>query len=139
MPLYIYSSRIKLTWAFAELDRRKNTRLQDIELGKANVLTGLRYTLKGLHGPSIKYAVNWGNSHLEEAKAMGKAANTSPPYPRKPSNYVRNRWPVRPEPLHHGTMPPPYDPALLHALLSEKENSMKQVDEWEKKFNENQR
>lgn len=35
------------------------------------------------------------------------------------------------------TMPPPYDPASLSNLLSEQKNSVKQVDEWEKKFWEN--
>ncbi|XP_007038692.2 PREDICTED: O-glucosyltransferase rumi homolog [Theobroma cacao] len=37
------------------------------------------------------------------------------------------------------TMPPPYDPASLYALLSKKENSIKQVEEWEKKFWEMQK
>ena len=37
------------------------------------------------------------------------------------------------------TMPPPYDPASLYALLSKKENSIKQVEEWVKKFWEKQK
>ncbi|XWS50520.1 hypothetical protein CRYUN_Cryun12cG0093700 [Craigia yunnanensis] len=37
------------------------------------------------------------------------------------------------------TMPPPYDPASLYALLSKKENSLKQVEESEKFFWEKQK
>ncbi|XVE58539.1 hypothetical protein DITRI_Ditri04bG0177400 [Diplodiscus trichospermus] len=37
------------------------------------------------------------------------------------------------------TMPPPYDPASLYILLSKRENSIKQVEEWEKKFWEKQK
>ncbi|XVE64228.1 hypothetical protein DITRI_Ditri07aG0084300 [Diplodiscus trichospermus] len=37
------------------------------------------------------------------------------------------------------TMPPPYDPASFYALLSKKENSIKQVEEWEKKYWEKQK
>ncbi|XP_030934226.1 O-glucosyltransferase rumi homolog isoform X2 [Quercus lobata] len=36
------------------------------------------------------------------------------------------------------TMPQPYDPPSLHALLQRKENSIKQVELWEKNFWENQ-
>lgn len=32
------------------------------------------------------------------------------------------------------SMPPPYDPASLHAILSRKENSIKQVELWENKY-----
>ena len=36
------------------------------------------------------------------------------------------------------TMPHPYDPPSLHAFLQRKENSIKQVELWEKNFWENQ-
>jgi len=36
------------------------------------------------------------------------------------------------------TMPPPYDPPSLHTFLKTKENSIKQVELWEKMFWENQ-
>lgn len=32
------------------------------------------------------------------------------------------------------TMPPPYDPATLHSILDKKENSIKQVQVWEKLY-----
>ena len=36
------------------------------------------------------------------------------------------------------TMPNPYDPPSLHAILKRKENSIKQVELWEKNFWDNQ-
>ncbi|XP_039046526.1 O-glucosyltransferase rumi homolog isoform X2 [Hibiscus syriacus] len=124
---------------------------------------------------SIKFAVDWGNSHLEEAKAMGKAASEfikedlkvdnvydymfhllneygklmlyKPTVPEKavelcsesmacPANGAKKDFMMEslvkgPSVTSPCTMPSPYDPASLHAFLSEKENSMKRVDEWE--------
>lgn len=31
-------------------------------------------------------------------------------------------------------MPPPYDPATFNSIIERKENSIKQVDEWEKQY-----
>lgn len=36
------------------------------------------------------------------------------------------------------TMPPPYDPATLHSILEKKEDSIKQVEVWEKLYWDNQ-
>lgn len=36
------------------------------------------------------------------------------------------------------TMPPPYDPASLHSVLERRENSVKQVETWEKQYWETQ-
>ncbi|KAK8537138.1 hypothetical protein V6N13_042085 [Hibiscus sabdariffa] len=132
---------------------------------------------------SIKYAVDWGNTHQEEAKAMGKAASEfikqdlkidyvydymfhllneygklmryKPTVPKKavelcsesmacPANGIKKDYMMEsmvkgPSVTSPCTMPPPYDPASIHALLSEKENSIRQVDEWEKRFYGNQR
>ncbi|KAE8736434.1 heavy metal-associated isoprenylated plant protein 26-like [Hibiscus syriacus] len=132
---------------------------------------------------SIKYAVDWGNTHPEEAKAMGKAASEfikedlkidyvydymfhllneygklmryKPTVPVKavefcsesmacPANGRKKDYMIEsmvkgPSVTSPCTMPPPYDPASIHALLTEKEKSIKQVDEWEKKFYEHLR
>ncbi|KAB2001210.1 hypothetical protein ES319_D12G285000v1 [Gossypium barbadense] len=132
---------------------------------------------------SIKHAVDWGNTHQQEAKAMGKAASEfikedlkidyvydymfhllneygkllrykptvpenavelcseSMACPAKGLNkdYMMESLVKGPSVTSPCTMPPPYDPASLRNLLSEQENSIKQVDEWEKKFWENQK
>ncbi|XVF09873.1 hypothetical protein REPUB_Repub07fG0134500 [Reevesia pubescens] len=132
---------------------------------------------------SIKYAVDWGNGHQEEAKAMGKAASEfikeelkmdyvydymfhllneyakllrfKPTVPEKavefcsetmacPANGLNKEFMIEsmvkgPSVTSPCTMPPPFDPASLYALLSKKENSIKQVEEWEKKFWEKQK
>ncbi|XP_012440160.1 uncharacterized protein LOC105765541 [Gossypium raimondii] len=132
---------------------------------------------------SIKHAVDWGNTHQQEAKAMGKAASEfikedlkmdyvydymfhllneygkllryKPTVPKNAvelcsesmacpakgvnKDYMMESLVKGPSVTSPCTMPPPYDPASLRNLLSEQENSIKQVDEWEKKFWENQK
>ncbi|XVF12496.1 hypothetical protein REPUB_Repub08aG0123900 [Reevesia pubescens] len=132
---------------------------------------------------SIKYAVDWGNNHQDEAKAMGKAASEfikeelkidyvydymfhllneyakllrfKPTIPRKAvelcsetmacpadgrnKEYMIESMVKGPSVTSPCTMPPPYDPASLYALLSKKENTIKQVEEREKKFWEKQK
>ncbi|XP_065628503.1 uncharacterized protein LOC112001599 isoform X2 [Quercus suber] len=131
---------------------------------------------------SIKFAVDWGNSHKQKAQGMGKAASEfiqedlkmeyvydymfhllneyaklltfKPIRPRKavevcaetmacPAAGVQKKFFM--ESMENGptytspcTMPHPYDPPSLHAFLQRKENSIKQVELWEKNFWENQ-
>ncbi|XP_022734612.1 O-glucosyltransferase rumi homolog isoform X2 [Durio zibethinus] len=132
---------------------------------------------------SIKHAVDWGNSHQEEAQAIGKAASEfikeelkmdfvydymfhllneyakllrfKPTIPRKavelcsetmacPAEGLKKEFMMEsmvkgPSVTSPCTMPPPYDPPSLYALLSKKENSIKQVEELEKEFWEKQK
>ncbi|OMO95948.1 Lipopolysaccharide-modifying protein [Corchorus capsularis] len=127
---------------------------------------------------SIKHAVDWGNSHQQEAQAMGKAASDfireelkidfvydymfhllteyskllryKPTVPGKavelcsetmacPAQGLQKQFMMEsmvkgPSLTSPCTMPSPYDPASLYALISKKENSINQVDEMEKIF-----
>uniref|UniRef100_A0A2N9GTD5 Glycosyl transferase CAP10 domain-containing protein n=3 Tax=Fagus sylvatica TaxID=28930 RepID=A0A2N9GTD5_FAGSY len=131
---------------------------------------------------SIKFAVDWGNSHKQKAQGIGKAASDfiqeelKMEYVYDYMFHLLNEYaklltfkPIRPrkaielcaetmacqaeglqkkffmESLENGpsytspcTMPNPYDPPSLHAILKRKENSIKQVELWEKNFWDNQ-
>ncbi|CAI9092224.1 OLC1v1027413C2 [Oldenlandia corymbosa var. corymbosa] len=127
---------------------------------------------------SIKYAVDWGNSHPQEAQAIGKAAsdfiqeNLQMKYiydymfhlltsyakllrykPSIPPNavkicpeslacpademvrqYMKDSAVKSPSDVPPCTMPPPYDPPTLRSIMAKKENTLKQVEEWEKLY-----
>uniref|UniRef100_A0A5B7BGU6 Putative glycosyltransferase n=1 Tax=Davidia involucrata TaxID=16924 RepID=A0A5B7BGU6_DAVIN len=131
---------------------------------------------------SIKFAVDWGNSHKQKAQDIGKAASDfiqedmkmdnvydymfhllneyakllryKPTVPRKaiefcsetmacPARGLKKKFMMEsmvkgPTDSSPCTMPPPYDPLTLHAFIRRKENSIKQVEIWEKKYWENQ-
>ncbi|GMY07174.1 o-glucosyltransferase rumi like [Fagus crenata] len=131
---------------------------------------------------SIKFAVDWGNSHKQKAQGIGKAASDfiqeelKMEYVYDYMFHLLNEYaklltfkPIRPrkavelcaetmacqaeglqkkffmESMENGpsytsqcTMPNPYDPPSLHAILKRKENSIKQVELWEKNFWDNQ-
>lgn len=127
---------------------------------------------------SIKHAVEWGNTHMEEAQAIGRAASSfiqddlavnyvydymfhllsqysklleyKPTIPPKavelcselmacPAKGLEKKFMT--DSIARGpsiktpcTMPSPYDPATLHSILEKKENSIKQVEVWEKLY-----
>ncbi|XP_023552264.1 protein O-glucosyltransferase 1-like isoform X1 [Cucurbita pepo subsp. pepo] len=127
---------------------------------------------------SIKFAVDWGNSHKQKAKTIGKAASSfiqeelKMDYvydymfhllseysklltfkPTIPSNaielcseamacpaegltkkFMMESLVKSPADSKPCAMPPPYDPASLHLVLRRKEDSIKQVEEWENTF-----
>ncbi|KAJ7974193.1 O-glucosyltransferase rumi-like [Quillaja saponaria] len=131
---------------------------------------------------SIKFAVDWGNSHKRKAQDIGKAAsefiqedlkmdyvydymfhllNAYAKLLRfKPSisrdaielcgesmvceaeglakKFMMDSLVKGPASTNPCTMPPPYDPPSFHAALRRKENSIKQVESWEKNYWENQ-
>ncbi|KAJ9164175.1 hypothetical protein P3X46_023781 [Hevea brasiliensis] len=130
---------------------------------------------------SIKFAVEWGNSHKQKAQAIGKAASEfiqkelnmeyvydymfhllnqyanlltfKPVIPRKAIELCSESMACRlsglekeftmesmvksPAETSPCTMPPPYDPPSLHAIFRRKENTVKQVELWEKKYWDN--
>ncbi|KAK9291477.1 hypothetical protein L1049_019425 [Liquidambar formosana] len=127
---------------------------------------------------SIKFAVDWGNSHKQKAQVIGKAASDfiqedlkmdyvydymfhllneyakllrfKPRVPRKAIEICSEKMACTVEGLEKKfmmeslvkgptdtspcAMPPPYDPPALHAFRRRKENSIKQVEIWEKKY-----
>uniref|UniRef100_A0A2P2KD36 KDEL motif-containing protein 1 n=3 Tax=Rhizophora mucronata TaxID=61149 RepID=A0A2P2KD36_RHIMU len=127
---------------------------------------------------SIKFAVDWGNSHKEKAKNIGKAASqfiqqdlkmeyvydymfhllneyskllTFKPFiPRKavelcsetmacPAHGLEKKFMMEsmvkgPADSNPCTLSPPYDPASFNAIIRRKENSIKQVELWEKNY-----
>ncbi|KAA8539918.1 hypothetical protein F0562_026610 [Nyssa sinensis] len=131
---------------------------------------------------SIKFAVDWGNSHKQKAQAIGKAASDfiqedlkmdnvydymfhllneyakllryKPTVPRKaieicseimacPAKASEKKFMMEsmvkgPADASPCTMPPPYDPLTLHSIIRRRENSIKQVEIWEKQYWENQ-
>ncbi|VVA11104.1 PREDICTED: O-glucosyltransferase [Prunus dulcis] len=131
---------------------------------------------------SIKFAVDWGNSHKQKAQAIGKAASKliqeelkmdyvydymfhllneyakllqfKPTIPQKAielcseamacqaqgteKKFMMESMVKGPAVSNPCTMPPPYGPASLFAVLRRNANSIKQVETWEKKYWENQ-
>lgn len=131
---------------------------------------------------SIKFAVDWGNSHKKKAKAMGRAASKfiqdelkldyvydymyhllnqyskllryQPTVPPRAVEYCAERMactkegPARkfmeeslvqsPKETSPCTLPPPYDPSSLNDVLWKKENSILQVESWQRAYWENQ-
>ncbi|KAK1399534.1 O-glucosyltransferase rumi-like [Heracleum sosnowskyi] len=131
---------------------------------------------------SIKFAVDWGNSHKQEAHAMGKEASNfiqqdlkmdqvydymfhllsqyakllkyKPVVPRRavelcsetmacPTEGLTKKFML--ESLVKGpkdegpcVIQPPYDPATLQSVLQRKQNSIKEVEGWEKLYWDNQ-
>ncbi|KAL3524276.1 hypothetical protein ACH5RR_017110 [Cinchona calisaya] len=127
---------------------------------------------------SIKYGVEWGNSHQQKAQAIGKAGSRfiqeeltmkyvydymlhllteyaklltyKPSIPPKAvelcsetmacpaeglvKKYMMDSISTGPSDVPPCTMPPPYDPAALHSIVQRKEDSRKQVEEWEKHY-----
>ncbi|KDP22278.1 hypothetical protein JCGZ_26109 [Jatropha curcas] len=132
---------------------------------------------------SIKFAVDWGNSHKRKAQEIGKAASKfiqeelkmdyvydymfhllnqyaklltfKPVRPPKaielcsesmacPFNGVGKEFMIEslvksPEETSPCTILPPHDPASLSAIFRRKENSIKQVESWERKYWDNQK
>lgn len=131
---------------------------------------------------SIKFAVDWGNSHKKKAKAMGRAASKfiqdelkldyvydymfhllnqyskllryQPTVPPEAVEYCAERLacaeegPARkfmeeslvqsPKETSPCTLPPSYDPSSLNDVLQKKENSILQVESWQRAYWENQ-
>ncbi|KAL5744600.1 hypothetical protein ACOSQ2_027716 [Xanthoceras sorbifolium] len=131
---------------------------------------------------SIKFAVNWGNSHKKKAQSIGKAASEfvqeelkmdyvydymfhllnqyskllrfKPTIPRNAielcsetmacqaqglqKKFMMESLVTSPAEISPCTLPPPYDPPSLHAVLRTKENSMGKVELWEKNYWDNQ-
>ncbi|XP_050225872.2 uncharacterized protein LOC126675298 isoform X1 [Mercurialis annua] len=127
---------------------------------------------------SIKFAVDWGNSHKQKAQAIGKAASQfiqeelkmdyvydymfhllseyaklltfKPVIPRKAielcsesmackANGLEKEFMMQsmvkgPAETGPCTVLPPYNPSSLHSILRRNENSIKQVELWEKKY-----
>ncbi|XP_020204629.1 O-glucosyltransferase rumi homolog [Cajanus cajan] len=131
---------------------------------------------------SIKFAVDWGNNHKQEAQNIGKAASDfvqeelkmdyvydymfhllnsyAKLFKYKPSigvnatelcvesmvcgaegtvkKFMMESLVKGPSNTSPCTMPPPYDPPSLQAHLKRKEDSIQQVESWEKSYWEKQ-
>lgn len=131
---------------------------------------------------SIKFAVDWGNSHKKKAQEIGRAASSfmqedlkmdyvydymfhllngyskllrfKPTIPEKAvevcsetmacpregneKNFMMESLVKGPSEKGPCTLPPPFNPAELRALERRKANSIKQVENWEKNYWENQ-
>ncbi|KAK7310806.1 hypothetical protein RJT34_08547 [Clitoria ternatea] len=127
---------------------------------------------------SIKFAVDWGNTHNQKAHSIGKAASNfiqeevkmdyvydymyhllnsyGKLFRYKPSvsanavelcvesmvckaeglekKFMMESLVKGPTNTNPCTMPPPYDPPSLHALLRRKEASIQQVQSWEERY-----
>ncbi|XP_030532977.1 O-glucosyltransferase rumi homolog [Rhodamnia argentea] len=127
---------------------------------------------------SIKFAVDWGNSHKQKAHAIGKAASTfaleelrmdlvydymfhllneyakllrfKPVVPEKAVEFCSEHMACQangpekkfmeeslvkgPADTYPCKLPPPYDAPSLYAIRRRKENSIKQVEMWERKY-----